>query len=837
MLPLVQLDNKGLYTYPNQLSQVPPGAMTVAQNVVIDHPGVAETRRGFDFYGTALPSAAVKGFIYMSRILWYCTGGQFVYDSDGAGTWGSYSGSFSPPSGNFVNSTQSNGNFYFTTNNGIYKVDSLTGTPKKAGGPQGLDVTATLGSSGTGTAVVTNSQVAYAIVWGYLDANNNLILGAPTEWTFVINTSGATQDVTIQTTIPAEVTTSYFVQIYRTAGTTSSSIVPGNTFQLAVQYTPNSTDITNKYVSVTDSTPDSLLGAYLYTADGQPSNLPNTPPPLALDIATFNAMTFYINFSTLQQATVTLAAVGGSSGIVDNDTFTIADQGAALTRIYTAKASNNFASQQFGRVTSGTISNQIDGTARNLVACINQDTGNTLWYAYYQTGTNVLPGAIILKARNLQTGAFYIQSSRTTAWTPNLPSSGQTYISSNTSSPSSFMVSKVGQPEAVPVAYTFPVQTGQISVQLYRGLALQDALYLFSNAGVFRVTGTDPTSLQVILFDSSALLVGQQTPVILNNSIYYYSTQGICSVSSGGNQIVSRNVEKDVISLSVLSNFTSLSFGCPYESDRKYILFAPSAGSDTVATQQYVYNWITTAFTIWNRSCPAAIVNPSTNKLYITDGSGNVFQERKSFSNLDYADESRSITINSINTTAKTFTLASSANVSIGDIIQQTVSGTQYSTQITSNNITTGVIGISTTTGFTTGSATDYKSITTKVRYTPITCGFADHLKRIANWKFAFSNANFTSLTASFTSDIYQTPETATLSPRTVSGWGTEPGGWGTQPWGVSLIPEQSIPCNPTRNTAYARWWVVDLTLTQAFTSFALDGLMASFDIVSIRGR
>lgn len=837
MLPVVQLDNKGLYTFANQLSQVPPGAMTVAQNVVIDRPGVVETRRGMDFYGTSLPSYALKGFVYSQRLLWYCSGGQFVYDSDGAGTWSTYSGTFSPPSGNFVNSTQANGNFYFTTNNGIYKLDSLTGTPKQAGGPQGLDVTTTLGNSGTGTAIVTNSQVAYALVWGYLDANNNLILGAPTEWNFVINSSGSPQDITVTTSIPAGVTTSYFVQVYRTAGTTSSTIAPGNTFQLATQYTPNSTDISNRYVTITDTTPDSLLGAYLYTADGQPANLPNTPPPLALDICTFNAMTFYMNFSTRQQATITLAGTGSPNGLQVNDTITITDNGGALTRTYTAKASNAFASQQFKVDTSDSISVNIDTTARNLVSAINQDTGNTLWYAYYQTGTNVLPGGIILEARNLQTGAFHITSSRTTCWTPTIPSSGTTYASSNTSSPGSFMVSKPDQPEAVPVAYTVPVQSGNVNVQIYRGLALQDALYLFTTAGIFRVTGTDPTALQVILFDSSALLVGLQTPQILNNSIYYYSTQGDCSVSSGGNQILSRNIERDILSLSVLSNFTSLAFGCAYESDRKYFLFSPSNAADLISTQQYVYNWITQAFTLWTVSASAAIVNQSTQRLYIADGSGNVFQERKAFSNQDYSDQSYSITINSINTSALTMVLASSANVQIGDIIQQTVSGVQYSTQVTGNNTGTNTINVTTATGFTTASATLYRSINTMLEYAPITCGFPLHLKRAMNWKFAFSNANFTSINALFTSDLYQLEETATLAPVISAGWGTESGGFGSQPWGVSEAPEQLIPCNPTLNTAYAHWWTISLSLTQAFTSLSLDGLLCTFDVTSNRGR
>jgi len=144
MLPSVQLSNKGLFTFPNLLAGqpdgVPPGAMTTANNVNIDRPGVVETRRGFDFYGTLLPSPAIKGYNYDNTLLWYSLNGQLSYDSDGIGTWVQYAGTFFPPAGSFIFSTQSSGNFYFTTNNGIYKLDSVTGTPRLSGVPEALDI-------------------------------------------------------------------------------------------------------------------------------------------------------------------------------------------------------------------------------------------------------------------------------------------------------------------------------------------------------------------------------------------------------------------------------------------------------------------------------------------------------------------------------------------------------------------------------------------------------------------------------------------------------------------------------------------------------------------------
>ena len=831
MLPIVQLENKGLFTYANLLSQVPPGSMTVARNVVIDRPGIVETRRGFNFYGTALSNYAVQGFIYDTRLIWYQHNGTLTYDSDGAGTWVNYAGSYFPPTNAFIESTQANGNFYFTTNNGVYKLSSLTGTPQPSGIPAGLDISAVI--SGTGTAVLNNSAVAYLVIFGTLDSNNNLILGAPSEYFVLINTSGSTQNVNITATLPSTLTTADFIQVYRTPNTMSATVLPGNNYQLIIEHQLTSGDIAAKFVTLNDAVPDALLGADAYTDDGQPSNLPNTVPPLALDICTYQGMTFYFNFSTTQTSDITLDSVGAPNGLQIGDTISITDNTSSVTYTYTAASTNNFAIRQFAIVTGGTIGQNIDGTARNLVAAINQDPGNTLFYAYYVSTATSLPGQIQLQARNLQQITFYINSSRATPWTPQIPAAGMSYISSNNVLPGSFVVSKVNQPEAVPLAYTIPIQTGDINTIIYRGLALQDAVYVFTNAGVFRITGTDPTTLQVLLFDSSAILVGLQTPQILNNSIYYFSTQATCNVSSGGNQIVSRPIERDELQLSVLPNFGSLAYGVSYESDRKYFLFSPTVSSDTLATQSYVYNWITQAFTLWDRPCTAAIVNPAIQKLYVTDQYGNVFQERKSFTNADFADQQYTITIVSTNPTLETITVTSASNVEIGDVIVQTVGINQYQTQVT--NIAGNVLTVLNAIGFAAGTATDYRSIVTQIQYCPITCGFAEYLKKILSYQFMFENPNFSTIPVQMSTDLYALPETVNLVPITTGQWGTFP--WGASPWGVTIPPEQLIPTWPTPNTVIGHWFIIEMTLTQAFTSLALNGLSATFDIVSTRGH
>src|SRR4029077_16802482 len=338
-----------------------------------------------------------------------------------------------------------------------------------------------------------------------IDANNNLILGAPSEFLFITNTSGSTQNVTLTISVPTGLTTQYFVQIYRTANTNSLSVPPGNNFQLAIEHQLTSGEIAAHSVTITDTVPDTLLGAFIYTADGQPPPFPNSQPPLAFDIATFQGMTFYANFQTIQTADITLDSVGAPNGLQIGDTISLTDINSLTTYTYTGAAANNAAARQFKIDTSGTIAQNIDATARNLVAMVNQDPNNSLFYMQYITGENILPGAITVKARNLQQVQFYINSSRQTSWTPQIPAAGPTYISSNDARPNGFRVSKVNQPEAVPAAFEYLLQSGNTNIIIYRAIALQDAVYIFTSGGIFRVTGTDPESLQTLLFDSSAL--------------------------------------------------------------------------------------------------------------------------------------------------------------------------------------------------------------------------------------------------------------------------------------------------------------------------------------------
>jgi hypothetical protein len=289
----------GLYTFPSDLSAVPEGALSQADNIVIDRDGMAEPRRGFDYlkHGSDVKSSfsdpsyrANKLFFYQNKILAHHSTDLLAYHDSTTG-WMLYSGSYNPPTASVpMRSVQANQNFYFTTSLGVYKLDAYNATPGKIGVPAALDTKATVASAPPATWLSKSNTAAYRIVWGIKDANNNLIFGAPSQREVLTNTTAATIAVQLRFTVPADITTAHFFQVYRSAATNSTSgyVEPSDELGLVYEGNPNSSDLSNGYVTVVDVTPDALRGATIYTAQSQEGlGNSNEPPPMAHDLAVF----------------------------------------------------------------------------------------------------------------------------------------------------------------------------------------------------------------------------------------------------------------------------------------------------------------------------------------------------------------------------------------------------------------------------------------------------------------------------------------------------------------------------------------------------------------------
>lgn len=310
----LDLQIRGLYTSPNNLSGIPAGALEEALNLVINFKNLAESRRGQTQYGSPLsigPDQVNKLFNYSASLI-VNYDDTMAYDS-GSGAWVNYSGTYLPPNDETkIRSLEALKNFYFTTSKGVYKIDELTATPRPAGVVRALGGSASL--TGAVGFLEDDSAVAYRMIWGYYDANNNLILGAPSQREIVSNSTGHSSDVNLTYLIPDTITTSYFYQIYRSNGTLSADAEPSDELQLVIQGNPTAAEITAKAFTVLDSTPYSLMRATLYTSPSQEGIAnANIQPPFAVDMDVFKTCAFYANIKQKQTLSIALISVDSPS--------------------------------------------------------------------------------------------------------------------------------------------------------------------------------------------------------------------------------------------------------------------------------------------------------------------------------------------------------------------------------------------------------------------------------------------------------------------------------------------------------------------------------------------
>ena len=233
-MQVLNLKIAGLFTNPNQFSEIPDGALQVADNIQIDKGSVAEPRRGQFKYGQMPLSytGVIDSLFEFDSRLFACYNSKIARDN-GSGTFTDLTGSFSAQSGYKIKTTQANRNLYFTTTSNIKKISDNASNPINAGIPRALDGIGAVG--GTGGWLDNGHSVAYRFVWGYKDTNDNLILGSPSGRLIVNNSVGGVRNVDLTVYIPKNIIAGYFLQVYRSASTTSASIEPSDELQLVYE--------------------------------------------------------------------------------------------------------------------------------------------------------------------------------------------------------------------------------------------------------------------------------------------------------------------------------------------------------------------------------------------------------------------------------------------------------------------------------------------------------------------------------------------------------------------------------------------------------------------------
>lgn len=324
------LKARGLYTFSNYFSSIPEGALLEAENVVIDRDGVIEPRRGIKDYGTVglnTASPVEQMFVYKDRILAYANGQLRFDNNSGVFTAFTTDGTnpfvFSPPSTYRVKGIETQGNFYFLSDNGVKKIslkdssDFIT-TPGSvptvgiAGGVRSIDISVALDLTTVNGFLPAGSTVAYRIVWGTKDNNSNLILGFPSNNTQIYNSSSVAYGTEITIQVPGQLlgNSNYFYQVYRSSVVTTQT---ANDELRLVYEAPY--DGVATVLQVKDNTPEDIRdnGVPLYTNEysGEGILQANSAPPFCTDITLYKNITFYSNTRGKQSLEITLQGMDG----------------------------------------------------------------------------------------------------------------------------------------------------------------------------------------------------------------------------------------------------------------------------------------------------------------------------------------------------------------------------------------------------------------------------------------------------------------------------------------------------------------------------------------------
>lgn len=827
MSQTLTLKIKGLWTNNNEFSEIPDGALSLATNIAISKDSVAESRRGYaalftipgNQFADRLNEFGGSLIVHYASVLAYYNGSVLV----------PFSGSYANPSATVtMKFAQQNKNYYFTTSTGVYKLDLLSNQPVAAGVPAALDLSTSI--NGTSGFLGKQTSVAYRVLWGIQDANQNLILGAPSQRIQLDNSSSTnTANANVTFTVPQGITTSYFYQVYRSdqiafTGTTANT--PNDNMQLVYSGNPTSGQISAKSVTIVDITPDSLRGASLYTNATQEGILQqNTIPPFCNDICTFKNCLFFASTSTAQSQTLTLISVAGSSGVQVGDTITIGSN--TFTAINTAPVAG---SNNYQLYTAGSPAQNVNQTAINLVACINQSSTNTSIYAYYLSSATDLPGKIYLQNRSYTAAAFSVTASANGgAYNPALPTAGTSVTSTNTSNLNGLMYSKQQQPESVPALNIF--YPGSANAAILRILPLRDSLFILKADGVFRLSGSGPQNFSIDTLDNTVFITAPDSAVALNNCVYALTTQGVAQITDSGVSIISRPIEDQLNSIvgSVgAANMAKFSFGVAYESERQYKLWVPQTSTDTSATVAYVYNYFTKSWVTEARSQFCGYVLSTDNKLYLGNAlTSQVVQERKSYTFTDYTDESVAVTITS--SVGVTVNLSDVSKIAIGDVLYQSqaISGTVISINANSNSVT-----VNNAVAWANGAAQCLKAIPCTLQWATSSGQNPGLLKQYSEGVLLFRASPFISATVSYLSDVSSSFDSVSLAGFSGRGWGFF--GWGQALWG-GVSRSQPIRHYIPRDKQRCTLLTPQFYCQNGWSNFQLEGLSLQYRNISGR--
>ncbi len=462
-------------------------------------------------------------------------------------------------------------NHYVTANESVARVESGLSVARYAGMPRGQDTIGGGGylAGGTANPLADGYARAYRLTWHRKDNDGVELGGAPTARKVVANRTyttgyvGTARAVALEYPTPPEfgteqtpLTTDYFWRLWGTHTYNEAAGELGNDemFLVAERYL-TAGEIASLGFVYLDDTPD----AFLLSSPRLHTNLYNfppgeagllqgvanedAPPPAANDIAYWQDVMWYADFTYRPRLTLALIANFAAGDTVT----TVSSTGGGGTVTLTAGT-------DFGIFTGGpTLAINLRQTVALMMAAFNDvlgpNSGQGIWG--YSVGTS-----------STQPGLFYLElalggvGGAAFSFNTSVPGKFQTtegYILGNDAptgaAPNGLAFSKPLRADAVPPVNVLSV--GPADLRILRLYPLGQRLLVFTDSGIYQVTGRTFADFAVNPFDLGYRLIGREMVAECDEKIYAWCYEGVIEISSGGVTVVSTPIEPTIEALMV----------------------------------------------------------------------------------------------------------------------------------------------------------------------------------------------------------------------------------------------------------------------------------------------
>lgn len=513
----------------------------------------------------------------------------------------------------------------------------------------------------------------------------------------------------------------------------------------------------------------------------------------------------YTSHGLLNGDTIYISEITGGS--LTSGTYYVVSSGANTFKISlssggAAVAYSAVTSLYFEGVTNGTypifalnnsspsVSTQLRTTAQGLVKAINRDA-SSLVIANYVSGITDTPGRMRITADGF-TGTISVRANSTgagEAFAPVLPSSfasGNQVESASDRKPASIFMSKINEPEAVPLVNELIV--GSRNKAILRILALRDSVIVLKEEGVFKVTGDNPLNFTVTALDNTIFTIAANSAARLNNQVYFLSNQGVCIATDSSVEIVSRRIENLVEPITGQSLISSETFSVAYDSDRTYRL-STLGPNDTTQTVTYLHNTINDTWTTADTLFQGGIVGPKDTLYLVADN--KIIKERKNYTKIDYMGQNHTATVVSVATGNLSAVITSASYQPLpGDCLVKNNVISRFSSVSDLGANQYQVVFWTQCNLVAADSLQLYERIVSDITMAPYHAGSLGRTKQVSQLQVRTRNSNIRRIDLSFQTQSFGGSEITTWLDSAVTSSGN---GWGDLPFGFFPFGQEDV--------------------------------------------